>query len=78
MPHINIKHFPLTMTDDDAHQLVADLTAAVTRAFGCEARFVSIALDPVDPSEWNERVYQPEITVRRRALIKMPGYDPAV
>lgn len=74
MPHITIKHFPVDIGEQQEAELVAALTAAATNAFGCRAGAVSIALEPVAESEWNERVYAPEITGRRDLLIKTPDY----
>jgi 4-oxalocrotonate tautomerase len=78
MPHVNIKHFPVTMSGADQARLVAEVTQAVTRAFRCEERVISIALETVAPEVWDDRVYQPEIVGRPGSLRKIPCYDPAV
>lgn len=72
MPHLTIKHFPASLSAEQAATLSAALTSAVTSAFGCPDSVVSIALEPVAAEEWQERVYQPEIT--GRALLKQPEY----
>ena len=74
VPHINIKHFPVRLDDQRRDALVAALTAAVGDALGCAENVVSIALEPVDPADWQERVYQPEIVDRAALLCKHPDY----
>lgn len=74
MPHITVKHFPVPLDDQRRSALVAALTTAVTEALGCAENVVSIALEPVDPADWQERVYQPEIVARAALLCKRPDY----
>ena len=74
MPHISIKHFPVPLDDQRRSALVAALTTAVTEAMGCPEDVVSIALEPVDPVDWQDRVYQPEIVERAALLCKKPRY----
>jgi phenylpyruvate tautomerase PptA (4-oxalocrotonate tautomerase family) len=74
MPHVNIKHFPESLSEQQEAALVAELTAAVTRAMSCTADVVSIALEPVPAQSWNEQVYVPEIVTRAHLLRKRPSY----
>jgi phenylpyruvate tautomerase PptA (4-oxalocrotonate tautomerase family) len=74
VPHVNIKYFPVPITDAQRSALVAAVTSAVQAAFGCDERVISIALEPVDADAWNERVYVPEIVNRSDLLHKTPEY----
>jgi acyl-CoA synthetase (AMP-forming)/AMP-acid ligase II/thioesterase domain-containing protein/phenylpyruvate tautomerase PptA (4-oxalocrotonate tautomerase family)/acyl carrier protein len=74
VPHINIKHFPVPITEQQESELVAAVTAAVRNAFGCTEDVVSIALEPVAQDVWNEIVYVPEIVDRQALLRKTPNY----
>ncbi|KDN83893.1 tautomerase family protein [Kitasatospora cheerisanensis] len=74
MPHVNIKHFPTPVDAEQSARLVAAITAALQENLGCTEDAVSIALEPVDPDQWNERVYQPEIVQRAELLHKQPNY----
>ncbi|SDG25694.1 4-oxalocrotonate tautomerase [Lentzea fradiae] len=74
MPHVNIKHFPKQLTAEESAELVAGVTAAVTKAFGCDEGVVSIAVEPVAQEEWQDRVYGPEIADRKDLLHKTPSY----
>jgi 4-oxalocrotonate tautomerase len=73
MPHVTVKHFPASLSADQADALSKALTAAVTEAFGCPDRVVSIALRPVPAEVWNEQVYLPEIA-ECDSLLKQPDY----
>ena len=74
MPHVNIKHFPVTLPEKRQAELVAAVAAAVQAAFACEEGAISIALEPVERDAWNDRVYIPEILNRRELLHKAPAY----
>jgi phenylpyruvate tautomerase PptA (4-oxalocrotonate tautomerase family) len=74
VPHVNIKHFPTSLSEQQRSELVAVLTSAVQTAFGCAEGSISIALEPVEKEVWNDRVYVPEIVNRRDLLHKTPNY----
>ncbi|MFE9597290.1 tautomerase family protein [Streptomyces hokutonensis] len=75
MPHISIKHFPRTFTEAEKADLVAALTETVTRVFGTDAGAVSLAVEPVEPVVWMERVHRPEIEAKPHLLWKQPNYS---
>jgi amino acid adenylation domain-containing protein len=74
MSHINIKHFPVALPEQQQRELVAAVTAAVRKAFRCEEDVISIALEPVEKDVWNDRVYLSEIVNREELLLKAPRY----
>jgi 4-oxalocrotonate tautomerase len=74
MPHVNIKYFPVALTADEEAAFVATITDTISGTFGVDPGVVSIALEPVDPAEWGEQVYTPEIVDRRHLLCKAPNY----
>lgn len=74
MPHVNIKHFPVSLSDAAQSNLVDSVSRAVASAFGVDEGMVSIMLEPVDQNEWDRRVYVPEIVNRRAELCKVPNY----
>ncbi|MFI5911824.1 hypothetical protein [Dactylosporangium sp. NPDC051541] len=71
---MNIKHWPGPLTDAERASLVDSLALAVSTAFHCDPGVVSIALEPVTPEQWQERVVTPEVVERRELLIKTPDY----
>jgi phenylpyruvate tautomerase PptA (4-oxalocrotonate tautomerase family) len=74
MPHVMIKHFPVSLSHEQKSALVTSVTRALTEAFGCDEGAVSISLEPVEREVWNERVYIPEIVNRTNLLCKLPSY----
>jgi len=74
MPHVNIKYFATPLSNEQQTDLVQAITAAVRDAFHCDEKVISIALEPIAPEAWNERVYVPEIVNRKALLRKTPGY----
>jgi 4-oxalocrotonate tautomerase len=75
VPHISISHFPRTFTEAERAELVTALTHTVTQVFGVEEGAVSIAVEPVEPSRWIERVHTPEIDAKAHLLWKQPNYS---
>ncbi|TCO62336.1 amino acid adenylation domain-containing protein [Actinocrispum wychmicini] len=74
LPHVNIKHFPVSLSKKQQTELVAAVTEAMTNAFGCDEGAVSIAFEPIAKELWNEKVYIPEIVNRKDMLGKQPNY----
>lgn len=75
MPHINIKHFPAVLSDEEKDKLVTEVVKAVQNAFECDESAISIALEPIVKEAWKEQVYLPEIKQREHLLCKEPGYS---
>ena len=76
MPHVNIKHFPVPLTDQQQSELFSAVTKAVTDAFGCDEGVVSIALEPIDEAAWNERSTCRRSSTAGSILGKVPTYVP--
>ncbi|WP_432839299.1 hypothetical protein [Dactylosporangium sp. CA-092794] len=74
MPHVNIKYFPVALSETQESVLLQKVTDAVTTAFGVDEGVVSISLEPVEKDQWTERVYRPEIVNRTDVLRKVPNY----
>jgi 4-oxalocrotonate tautomerase len=74
MPHVNIKYFPLPLSEEQESKLVAAISAAVQDVLGSDEGVISIALEPVPQEDWNRVVYVPEIVERRHLLRKTPNY----
>ncbi|MFD3525397.1 amino acid adenylation domain-containing protein [Streptomyces sp. NPDC058653] len=74
VPHVNIKYFSSSLSEERRSELVTAVTEAVRTAFTCDEGVISIALEPVDKDVWNDRVYVPEIVNRKELLHKSPNY----
>ncbi|MEU7304932.1 tautomerase family protein [Streptomyces sp. NPDC007189] len=75
MPHVSIKHFSRTFTEDNKADLVTAVTQTITRVFGVDADSVSIAAEPVEPAAWTAEVHTPEIEAKAHLLWKHPHYS---
>ncbi|MDJ0703530.1 MAG: AMP-binding protein, partial [Leptolyngbyaceae cyanobacterium MO_188.B28] len=75
MPHVNIKHFPVALSNEKKDKLVTDVMKAIQNAFECDESVISIALEPIEKEFWKEQVYLPEIKKRENLLCKEPGYS---
>jgi 4-oxalocrotonate tautomerase len=74
VPHVNIKHFPVALSDEQQARLVTVITRVVQDTFECDEGVISIALEPVEAAAWTELVYTPEIVARGELLRKAPAY----
>ena len=55
-----------------AEEIVKDVVAIAD----CEEKVVSVAFEEVNPEDWAEKVYKPEILEKQEKLYKKPGYNP--
>ncbi|TDD07538.1 tautomerase PptA [Saccharopolyspora terrae] len=74
MPHVNIKHFPKEVTDEQKRKLAESITVALIEHLGTRDGAVSVTLEPVEKEVWNEIVVEPEINGHPELLIKRPDY----
>lgn len=74
MPHIDIKCFPRDLNDEQKAALAADITEVVIRHLNSKERSVSVALNEIKESDW-QQVWDSEIAPQMGQLIKKPGYS---
>jgi 4-oxalocrotonate tautomerase len=75
MPHIIVKLWPGQSEKQKARltdAIVRDVTAILNQ--GEES--VSVGFEEVNPQDWTEQVYEPEILNKWNTLTKEPGYGP--
>jgi len=75
MPHVIVKMYT-GRTEDQKNQLAEAITRDVVEIAKCEEKSVSVAIEEVDPSQWPEKVYRPDILNNEANLYKKPGYNP--
>jgi 4-oxalocrotonate tautomerase len=75
MPHVIIK---LQSGRSDAQKTrLADLvTQAVMAGANCANEAVSVSVEDIEPQDWVEQVYRPDILGHPDKLFKKPGYEP--
>ncbi|HHT7396568.1 tautomerase PptA [Klebsiella oxytoca] len=74
MPHIDIKCFPRNLNDEQKAALAADITEVVIRHLNSKERSVSVVLNEIKESDW-QQVWDREIAPQMEQLIKKPGYS---
>ena len=74
MPHVDIKCFPRDLSDDQKTALAADIAEVLIRHLNTKDRAVSVALNQVQESDW-QQVWDSEIAPQMAQLIKKPGYS---
>jgi 4-oxalocrotonate tautomerase len=75
MPHVIVKLHP-GRSEEQKNRLAEAITRDVMEIAGCEEKTVSVAFQEVDPAEWAEKVYRPDILGNEARLYKKPGYNP--
>ena len=75
MPHVIVKLYP-GRTEDQRICLAEAITKDVVAIAKCEEKSVSVAIEDVEPSQWAEKVYRPDILDNEANLYKKPGYNP--
>ena len=75
MPHAIVKLLPGRSESQKtrlAEQIVKDVVAIAK----CDEESVSVAIEEIQPEDWAEKVYRPDILNRPEKLYKKPGYNP--
>ena len=75
MPHVIIKLYP-GRTDEQKTKLAGEIVKDIVAIAKCEERSVSVAIEEVEPENWAEMVYKPDILDNKSHLIIAPGYNP--
>lgn len=75
MPHVIVKLHP-GRSGAQKRELTDRIVKDVVNVIGCEERVVSVAFEEVDPKDWAEKVYRPDILNNEQNLYKQPGYNP--
>jgi len=75
MPHIIVKLYP-GRSEPQKKQLADEIVKDVTAIAKCESISVSVAFEEIEPADWPEKVYKPDILDKSKTLYKKPGYNP--
>ena len=75
MPHVIIKMHP-GRTDEQKSKLAQAIADSVVKIAKCEDKSVSVAIEEIEPEDWAETVYRPDIIEKEETLVKKPGYNP--
>ena len=75
MPHVVVKMHS-GRSEQQKARLAQELTRAVMSALGSAETSVSVGIEDVEPANWTEQVYKPDILGKAATIYKKPGYDP--
>ena len=74
MPHVIVKLWP-GKSEHQKARLAEAIFKDVMDVLGYGEESVSVAMEEVEPQDWAEKVYKPEIVNKAEQLYKRPGYD---
>jgi len=74
MPHVIVKLYA-GRSEQQKAWIASAVTKAVMTTTGHGEDAVSVAIEDVEPKDWAEQVYEPDIIGRSGELYKKPGYD---
>jgi 4-oxalocrotonate tautomerase len=75
MPHVIVK-LHSGRSEQQKARLAEEITKAVIAGVGGGEQSVSVSIEDVEPGDWVEKVYKPDILGGRGTLYKKPGYNP--
>ena len=73
MPHVIVKLWP-GRSEQQKVRLAEEIVKDVTKVLNYGEESVSVAIEEVEPQDWAEKVYQPDIVNNSEKLYKKPGY----
>jgi len=73
MPHVIVKLWP-GKSEPQKTRLAEEITKDVMNLLNYGEEAVSVAIEEIQPSDWADKVYQPDILGQREKLYKRPGY----
>ncbi|MEA1673245.1 tautomerase family protein [Nitrospirillum sp. BR 11163] len=75
MPHVIVKMYA-GRSEAQKAKLAEELTRTLMIHMGSSEASVSVSIEDVEPHDWVDTVYKPDIVEKPATLYKKPGYDP--
>ena len=73
MPHVIVKLWP-GKSERQKARLCEAIVKDVVKVLSYGDESVSVAMEEVNPEDWVEKVYKPDIINNSKNLFKKPGY----
>ena len=73
MPHVIVKLWP-GKSERQKVRLAEKIVEDVTKVLNYGEESVSVAFEEVEPQDWADKVYKPDIVCNSEQLYKKPGY----
>ena len=74
MPHVIVKLWP-GKSERQKTRLAETITKDVMDIFNYGEESVSVAMEEIEPEDWAQQVYKPDIVAHPEKLYKQPGYS---
>jgi 4-oxalocrotonate tautomerase len=74
MPHVIVKLWP-GKSEKQKARLAEVIAKDVMDVLGYGEESVSVAMEEVEPQDWAEKVYKPDVVNKSEQLYRRPGYD---
>ena len=75
MPHVIVKLYP-GRSEEQKQQMADEIAKNVAEIARCGEGSVSVAFEEIDPEDWPETVYRPDILDNADKLYRKPDYNP--
>ena len=75
MPHVIVKLYA-GRSEQQKARIADEITKAVIAGADCAAESISVSIEDVNPRDWVETVFKPDIIAKPDRLYKKPGYNP--
>jgi len=75
MPHVIVKLYA-GRSEQQKASIAEEVTKAVMAGANCAAQSVSVSIEDIEPEDWVEKVFKPDIIAKSDTLYKRPGYNP--
>ena len=75
MPHVIVKLYA-GRSEQQKARIAEEVTKAVMAGANCAEQSVSVSIEDIDPDDWVEKVFKPDIMAKPDRLYKKPGYNP--
>src|SRR5271156_3727613 len=72
MPHVIIK-LQSGRSEQQKTKIAEEVTKAIMTGANCAEQSVSVSIEDVEPNDWVEKVYRPDIIQKREFLYKEIG-----
>jgi len=74
MPHVIVKLWP-GKSEQQKVWLAGAIVKDIANILDYGEKSVSVAIEEIEPEDWVEKVYKPDIMKNSERLYKKPGYD---
>lgn len=73
MPHVTVKLLS-GRSEQQKARIADEVTRAIMASAGTDEDAVSVRIEDIEPEDWTEKVYKPDIIGGPGKLYKKPGY----